>query len=367
MRISLAPGIRPSWLQRYAAVAMGAAGFLLFAADPASAHVGESSAADNFSGTVTSVDPVLPEGISLESIEFGNRLRLVNATDEVVSVPGYSAEPYLEIGPDGVRRNENSPTTYRDMSGPGTTALPDRADPNAEPFWETVSSEPVYEWPDHRTIWTSVQLPADVLADPDSEHKVLVWNIQIKISDGFYDVTGVVTWTPPPPGWVPYGVMAVLAAVGVFTGWIQRSSRLATGLLLLASVASVWHLASTPLARGSTSSVIYGLLGVSVPTVAVLVVTFFAVRSVRRQSGPEPSNSAPYLFGIAGWLLIAEAVPDLDTLFRANLSAVGPAWAARSAVLLLIGLGIGLALGSFGLLRATAKTNRDAPSEVPAG
>ena len=145
--------------------------------------------------------------------------------------------------------------------------------------------------------------------------------------------------------------------------FVQASNR----LLLLASAVSVWHLASTPLARGSTSSVIYGLLGVSVPTVAVLVVTFFAGRSVRRQSGQEPSNSAPDLFGIAGWLLIAEALPDLDMLFRANLSAVGPAWAARTAVLLLLGLGIGLALGSFGLLRATTKASCGAPSEVAAG
>ncbi|MGI8723352.1 MAG: hypothetical protein ACR2JG_14135 [Geodermatophilaceae bacterium] len=86
---------------------------------PASAHVGDSPAADNFSGAVTSVDRALPEGISVEIIEFGSRLRLTNTSDETVSVPGYSAEPYLEISPDGVRRNENSPATYLNLSRDG--------------------------------------------------------------------------------------------------------------------------------------------------------------------------------------------------------------------------------------------------------
>lgn len=254
-----------------------------------------------------------------------------------------------------MRRNENSPTTYINIGGPGTTALPERADPNAEPSWETVSSEPEYEWPDHRTHWTSAQLPPEVLADPKSAHRVMEWTIQLKIGDTTYDIAGVLDWTPPPPAWLPYLIVVALAAVGVFVGWIRRSSIVATGLLVLGCAASVWHLASTPLPRGSTSSVIYGLLGVSVPTVAVLVLTVLAVRAVRWQSGPEPSNSAPYLFGLAGWLLIAEALPDLDVLFRANVSAIGPAWAARTAVLLLLGLGVGLALGSFGLLRSRAK------------
>lgn len=55
----------------------------------------------------------------MEIIEFGNRLRLTNTSDETVSVPGYSAEPYLEISPDGVRRNENSPATYLNLSRDG--------------------------------------------------------------------------------------------------------------------------------------------------------------------------------------------------------------------------------------------------------
>jgi len=174
---------------------------------------------------------MLPDGISVEIIDFGSQLRLSNSSDEVVSVPGYSGEPYLEVGPEGVRRNENSPTTYLNLGGPGTVALPERADPNAEPSWETVSSEPVYEWPDHRTHWTSAELPSVVRADPGSAHRVVEWTIPLKIDSKTYDVSGVLDWTPPPPSWLPYLFVLALAAAGVFAGWIRRSSGLATGLL----------------------------------------------------------------------------------------------------------------------------------------
>lgn len=134
----------------------------------------------------------------------------------------------------------------------------------------------------------------------------------------------------------------------------------------LACAGSVWHLVSTPLARGDTSSVVYGLLAGAVPTVAVLVLTVFAVRAARRQSDTGASTSAPYLFGIGGWLLIAEALPDLDVLFRANVAAIGPAWGARLAILLIIGLGAGLAIGSFGLMPSRSKAMTDEASEVAA-
>lgn len=353
-----------SWLRRCVATTLATAGFVLLVADPAAGHVGDASSADNFSGAVTSVSPELPDGITVEVIDFGNLLRLSNSSDEVVSVPGYSAEPYLQIGPDGVQRNENSPATYLNLTREGATALPERADPNAEPSWVTVSMESVYEWPDHRTHGTATLLPPEVRADPDSAHRIMEWTITLRVEGVPHDVSGVLDWTPPPPTWVPYLILVALAAVGVFAGWVRRSPRLATGIMMLACVGSVWHLASTPLAEGSTSSVINGLLGVSVPTVAVLVLTVFAVRAVRRQSGPNPSNSAPYLFGIGGWLLIVEALPDLDMLFRANVAAIGPAWGARVAILLLLGLGAGLAIGSFGLMNSRSKTVPDKPREV---
>ena len=355
------------WLGRCLAVATAACGFVLLLAAPGSAHVGDPPIADNFSGSVTSVSPALPDGVSVEILEFGDRLRLSNAGDEVVSVPGYSSEPYLQIGPEGVLRNENSPATYLNASRDGATSLPERADPLAEPSWVSVSSETAYEWHDHRTHWMSASLPPEVLADPGLTHRVIEWTIPLEIDATTYEVSGVLDWTPPPPGWLSYTILLGLAVVGIAAGWLWRSVRLAAGLLVLACAGSIWHVLSTPLAEGSTGSVVYGLLAVVVPMLVVLGLTFLAVRAARRQPPAGGSGSAPYLIAIASWLLIVQALPDLALLFRSNVSAIGPVWGARLAVLLLLGLGAGLAIGAIGLLRMRAKAVLDMPHELPAG
>jgi hypothetical protein len=355
-------------------VAVAAAGFVLLPAAPASAHNGNSPAADNFSGSVTSVRPALPAGISIEIIEFGNRLRLTNTSGEVVSVPGYTGEPYLQIASDGVRRNENSPATYLNVTADATTALPEYADPLAEPSWVTVSSAPMYEWHDHRTHWMSPLLPPEVLADPGSQHRVIEWTIPLEIDGQTYEVEGVLDWTPPPAGWVSYLALFVLGVISLVAGWIRRSLPLAAGLLIFACAGSVWHAVSTLLGQGRPSSVVYGLFSVAVPTLLVLVLTAFAVRIARRQSGPDSEGGATanavYPMAIVSWLLVVQGLPELDVLFQANVSAAGPVWAARLAVLLMLGLGLGLAGASMGLLRTSAggrdHATRD-PSDVAFG
>lgn len=194
---------------------------------------------------------------------------------------------------------------------------------------------------------------------------MIEWTIPLEIDGTTYDVAGVLDWAPPPPGWLSYAVLSVLIGIAVAAGWLWRSPRLAAGLLVMACVGSVWHVLSTPLASGGTSSVVYDLLAVLVPTLTVLALTAFSVRAARRQPAAGASGSAPYLIAIAGWLLVVEALPDLDVLFRANTYAIGPAWGARLAVSLLLGLGAGLAIGSIGLMRAV-KGRAGQPQEAVA-
>ncbi len=58
------------------------------------------------------------------------------------------------------------------------------------------------------------------------------------------------------------------------------------------------------------------------------------------------------------------ALPDLDVLFRANLSAVGPAWLARAALFLVLGLGAGLAIEAIGLRQSRPEALHDNPREA---
>lgn len=107
---------------------------LLALAGPASAHVGGEAAGSDFDGRVVAVTPELP-GVSVRILQFGDELELVNGSATEVLVPGYSDEPYLRIGPEGVWRNANSPATYLDLDRFGRAALPDGVDPEAEPAW----------------------------------------------------------------------------------------------------------------------------------------------------------------------------------------------------------------------------------------
>ena len=145
-------------------------------------------------------------------LQFGDELELVNDTDREVLVPGYSDEPYLRIGPDGVWRNAHSPATYINLDRYGRTTLPDRADAAADPAWEQVSTEPHYVWHDHRTHWMSENLlPPEVAADPDRSHTVFEWTVPIRHGDTAVEVAGELTWSPPPPALA--GVAALRAAV----------------------------------------------------------------------------------------------------------------------------------------------------------
>ena len=167
---------------RLLVVLLGALAVLALAG-PASAHVGGGAAGSNFDGRVLSVTPEVP-GISVRILQFGDELELVNETSTEVIVPGYSDEPYLRIGPDGVWRNANSPATYVNLDRFGRVDVPEHAEGRAAPDWVQVSTEPAYVWHDHRTHWMSEnQLPPAVAADPGSAHTVFEWTVALVHGD----------------------------------------------------------------------------------------------------------------------------------------------------------------------------------------
>ena len=131
---------------------------MLAVASPASAHVGGGAAGSDYDARIVSVTPEVP-GVTVRILQFGDEFELVNETSTEIVVPGYSDEPYLRIGPDGVWRNANSPATYLNLDRYGKAQLPANADADAEPDWEQVSTEPHYVWHDHRTHWMT-QRPA---------------------------------------------------------------------------------------------------------------------------------------------------------------------------------------------------------------
>jgi hypothetical protein len=319
----------------------------LAVAGPAAAHVGGEAAGSNFDGRVLAVTPQV-EGVSLRVLQFGDELELVNGTSAEVVVPGYDDEPYLRIGPDGVWRNANSPATYINLDRYAEVRLPDHADARAQPDWVRVSTEPQYAWHDHRTHWMSESvLPPAVAADPRSAHRVFEWTVPL-IHDGSpVEVTGELTWRPPPSPWLVWPLYAGVALAAVGAGLLAGTPRPLGALLLVGAGAAVWHAGATPAPPVVVSSHAGAVVSALLPALAAALVAGLGFRAARRGRGAITG----LLSVVLGWLLLVQGLPDVDVLWTANVLANGPQAVARAAVGVLLALGAGCVVGGIVAIR----------------
>ncbi|TYP86948.1 hypothetical protein [Blastococcus xanthinilyticus] len=334
---------------------------LLAPAVPASAHVGGEAAGSDFDGQVMAVTPELP-GVSVRVLQFGDELELVNASDTEVLVPGYSGEPYLRIGADGVWRNVHSPATWINLDRYGRTSLPASADSDATPEWQQVSTRPEYVWHDHRTHWMSEGvLPPQVAADPGREHVVAEWVVPVRHGGVEAEVAGVLTWSPPPAPWVVWPPVVALLVLAVAAGLVARSPRLLGSLLAVGALAALWHALTTPEPSVTTGSHTGAVVSALMPAAATLLCAVLGLRAAWRGQGAMTGLLAV----VTGWLLLVQGLPDVDVLWSANVLSAGPDAPARIAVALLATLGVGLVPGGIAAVRRFRDTG-GAPAGVPA-
>ncbi|MGW3789237.1 hypothetical protein ACWD5Z_32015 [Micromonospora chokoriensis] len=198
-----------------AAVAVAAAGAVtVLTAAPAAAHGADAPDGTDYRTTTTGVAPARP-GLEVRVVEAGARLELTNRTGRAVEVIGYSGEPYLRVGPDGVFENSRSPATYLNRTLAGDTALPAEADPAAPPSWRRVADGPTVRWHDQRALWQESGPPAAVRAAPDREHRVRDWTVPLRDGADPVVIGGTLDWVPPPDAYTWWTVTIVgLLAVG---------------------------------------------------------------------------------------------------------------------------------------------------------
>jgi hypothetical protein len=322
---------------------------VLALAGPARAHVGGGAAGSDFDARILGVSPAVP-GISVRVLQFGDELEVVNDSDADVLVPGYSDEPYLRIGPDGVWRNRNSPATWLNLDRYGEAAarMPAGVGADAEPAWEQVSTEPAYVWHDHRTHWMSEDvLPPVVAAAPDRPHTVSEWTVPLQVDGADVAVDGVLTWTPPPSPWTVWPAYAAIALLAVAAGLLLPGPRPLGVLLLVGAGAALWHAGATPEPASALGSHLGALASAALPAAAATAVAAVGWRAARRGRGAMTGLMALTL----GWLLLVQGLPDVDVLWTANVLSGGPEWVARGAVALLVGLGVGLPVGGLAAVR----------------
>jgi len=175
---------------------------------------------------ITSITPKVP-GLSVEVLEFADRLLLRNHTGRTVTIYGYSGEPYARVLPDGTsQQNRRSPAVYLNTNFYAQVAVPPSARATAQPAWEAVDRTGQFEWHDHRIHWMSPVTPPQV-KDQGKKTKIFDWAVPIKVGEQPGVIRGELFWVPEsssaPVGAIVALVVVVLAALALV--WFVRRRR----------------------------------------------------------------------------------------------------------------------------------------------
>lgn len=179
-----------------------------------------------YRSNITSVSPEVP-GLSLQVLEFADRILLTNHTGQTVTIYGYSGEPYARVLANGTaEQNMRSPASYLNTNFYADVVVPPSASASAPPQWVVVDRTGQFEWHDHRIHWMSPVLPPEV---KDKSKRTLIFNWQVPLEVGTRKVTvdGQLFWTPEsskaPTAVIVLGVL--IALLGLLFVLVVRRRR----------------------------------------------------------------------------------------------------------------------------------------------
>jgi hypothetical protein len=205
-----------------AAMLLGAPSAL--AASESSNPLNDVGGSPDYRSIITAVTPRTP-GLTVQVLQFSDRLMLTNHTDRTVTVYGYSGEPYARLLANGVvQQNLRSPAYYLNQSFYANVTVPASANASAPPQWAPVDRTGDFEWHDHRIHYNSPALPPQVR---DKSKRTLIFNWTVPISVGITrgDVAGQLYWNPnkssAPTAVIVIGAVVVLGSI-VFVLVVRR-------------------------------------------------------------------------------------------------------------------------------------------------
>ena len=157
--------------------------------------IADQGANFNFRSYITGVSPN-PPGLSIEVLEFADRLLLRNHTGRTVTVYGYSGEPYARVLANGTtEQNVRSPAVYLNTNFYANVTVPPSANASAPPKWVVVDRTGSFEWHDHRIHWMSLVTPPQV-KDKGRRTKIFNWSVPIAVASKTGAVSGQLFWVP---------------------------------------------------------------------------------------------------------------------------------------------------------------------------
>ncbi len=166
----------------------------------------------NYRSYITSVAPSVP-GLSLEVLEFADRLVLANHTGRTVTVYGYENEPYARVQADGtVEVNTTSPAYYLNQNFYAQVTVPASASAHAPPRWTVVDRTGQFEWHDHRIHWMS-PVPPPQVKDKSRRTKIFDWKVPIQVGTQMGTVSGQLFWVPEEGAKTPVAAIVALVVI----------------------------------------------------------------------------------------------------------------------------------------------------------
>ncbi len=196
---------------------------MLASAPARAATYGSSTESDNpfadqgssyeYRSNITAIAPNV-SGLSVEVLEFADRLLLRNHTGRTVTIYGYEGEPYARVLANGTaEQNVRSPATYLNTNFYGEVTVPPVANASAPPKWEVVDRTGEFEWHDHRIHWMSPVPPAKV-KDKSKRTFIFDWKVPIAVGSSKGAIDGQLFWTPENSK-APLAVIVLGAAIVV--------------------------------------------------------------------------------------------------------------------------------------------------------
>jgi hypothetical protein len=176
-----------------AAAAVALVGLATLPAPPAGAHAGDGLSQPIFE----TMSPTVA-GVTVDVAYSANyQLIVSNTTPQPLIFLADSGEPFLEIGPDGVRGNFASPTFYSSNNPGGRDSFPPQAKAGADvpPIWRRLSKSKSWGWYDHRLHPTESYVPPEIV----NARKVAVlgrWRVPLRYGDQTGELQGRFEFRP---------------------------------------------------------------------------------------------------------------------------------------------------------------------------
>jgi hypothetical protein len=192
--------------------------------------INDQGSSYHYRSEITSVTPRV-HGLSLQVLEFADRMLLTNHTGRTVTIYGYQGEPYARVLANGTaEQNVRSPATYLNTNFYGDVTVPPIANPSESPQWEVVDRTGQFEWHDHRIHWMSPVTPPQV-KNKSKLTLVFDWKVPIAVGTRMGTIEGRLLWTPEsskaPVAVIVLGVVILVGGLALVL-FVRRRRALAS-------------------------------------------------------------------------------------------------------------------------------------------